>query len=80
MFAVSLLTSHITSSSSRERLRANWQQLNEGCAGSLSAISFETVFAAVQASYWQSQETKQVMEEEDALRSAIFAQMLSASS
>lgn len=80
MFAVSLLTSHITSSSSRERLHANWQQLNEGCAKSLLAMSFETVFAAVQASYWQSQETKQVMEEEDALRSAIFAQMLSASS
>ena len=46
----------------------------------LSAMSFKIVFAAVQASYWQSQETKQVLEEEDALRSAIFAQMLSASS
>ena len=33
-----------------------------------------------QASYWQSQETKQVLEEEDALRSAIFCQMLAASS
>ena len=56
------------------------QLANDGCAVLLSAMSFNFVFAAVQASYWQSQETKQVMEEEDALRSAIFAQMLSASS
>ena len=57
----------------------NWQQLDYGCAALLSVMSFQIVFA-VQASYWQSQETKQVMEDEDALRSAIFAQMLSASS
>ena len=57
----------------------NWQY-NKGWAVLLLAMSSKIVFAAAQASYWQSQETKQVMEEEDALRSAIFAQMLSASS
>ena len=57
----------------------NWPPYDDGCAELLPAMSFELFFAAVQASYWQSKETKQVMEEEDALRSAIFAQMLSAS-
>eukprot|EP00891_Asterochloris_glomerata_P008657 jgi/Astpho2/8657/Aster-05130 len=49
-------------------------------ASKTAATMLAQTGGTLQASYWQSQETKQVMEEEDALRSAIFAQMLSASS